>query len=358
MKTNKIKDSENRIAIIPEEPDDLFNLRRTIEIGDNIIADTTRVIKQDKEFARPDKGERIKVRINLRVEKISFDDTLDRLKISGIIITSNNENIPRGLYHSISVKINDAIILEKERWSEDYIKMITKSASEYKYILISMDSEETSIAKLNGTNLKITPNIYSGKSGKRYTANQKNETQIKNYFENIKTSLDIYKDEAGIKMIIFGPGETKRKFLNFLKEKKESHENKDLTLIEGIETSGEDGFFVFLRSDVMKEMLANSKIAMVSTILDNIMYQINKGEKKFAIGINEIKYADSLNAIDMLVYSDKVFLEIKEDEFIQMLNQIESKKNVKTFATDSSTDIGMRVSSLGGIMALLRYQIN
>jgi protein pelota len=108
----------------------------------------------------------------------------------------------------------------------------------------------------------------------------------------------------------------------------------------------------------MKEMMANSKIAMVSTILDNIMYQINKGEKKFAIGIKEIKYADSLNAIDMLVYSDKVFLEIKEDEFIQMLNQIESKKNVKTFATDSSTDIGMRVSSLGGIMALLRYQIN
>ena len=358
MKTTKIKDSENRIAIIPEEPDDLFNLRRVIEIGDNIIADTTRVIKQDKEFARPDKGERIKVRINLRVEKISFDDTIDRLKISGIIITSNNESIPRGLYHSIGIKINDTIILEKSRWDEDYIRLITSSVSEFKYILISMDSEETSIAKLNGTNLKITPNIYSGKSGKRYTANKKNETNIKSYFEDIKNSLDVYKEETGIKIIIFGPGETKRKFLNYLKEKKESYENKDITLIEGIETSGEDGFFVFLRSDAMKEMLANSKIAMVSTILDNIMYQINKGEKKFAIGINEIKYAASLNAIDMLVYSDKVFFEVKEDEFIKILNEIESKKNVKTFATDSSTDIGMRVSSLGGIIALLRYQIN
>jgi protein pelota len=357
MKINKIKDSENRIAITPEEPDDLFNLRRVIEIGDNIIADTTRVIKQDKEFARPDKGERVKIRINLRVEKISFDGTIDRLKISGVIITSNNESIPRGLYHSLSVKINDTIILEKEKWNENHIKLITSSASELKYILISMDSEETSIAKLNGTNLKITPNIYSGKSGKRYAANQKNETQMKSYFENIKKSLDIYKEEVGIKIIIFGPGETKRKFLNYLKEKKESYE-RDLTLIEGIETSGEDGFFVFLRSDAMKEMLANSKIAIVSTILDNIMYQINKGEKKFAIGINEIKYADSLNAIDMLVYSDKVFFEVKEDEFIKMLNEIESKKNVKTFATDSSTDIGMRVSSLGGIIALLRYQIN
>src|SRR6185437_11597556 len=129
MKTNKIKDSENRFKITPEEPDDLFNLRRTIEIGDNIIADTTRVIKQDKEFARPDKGERVKVRINLRVEKISFDDTIDRLKISGIIITSNNESIPRGLYHSLGIKINDTIILEKERWNENNIKLITNSAS-------------------------------------------------------------------------------------------------------------------------------------------------------------------------------------------------------------------------------------
>ena len=357
MKANRLKDSENRIAITPEEPDDLFSLRRITEIGDNIIADTTRVIKQDKEFARPDKGERIKVKINLRVEKISFDGTVDRLKISGIIITSNNESIPRGLFHSINVKINDTIILEKTRWSEDYLKMITSSASEFKYILISMDSEETSIAILNGTNLKITPNIYSGKSGKRYNANQKNETNIKSYFDNVKRSLDVYKEEEGIKIIIFGPGETKRKFLNYLKEKKEAYENKDLALIEGIETSGEDGFFVFLRSDAMKEMMTNSKIAKVSTILDNIMYQINKGEKKFAMGIDEIKNANSLNAIDMLVYSDKVFFEVNEDEFIKILNEIESKKNVKTFATDSSTDIGMRVSSLGGIIALLRYPI-
>lgn len=358
MKANRLKDSENRIAITPEEPDDLFSLRRITEIGDNIIADTTRVIKQDKEFARPDKGERIKVKINLRVEKISFDGTVDRLKISGIIITSNNESIPRGLFHSINVKINDTIILEKTRWSEDYLKMITSSASEFKYILISMDSGETSIAILNGTNLKITPNIYSGKSGKRYNANQKNETNIKSYFDNVKKSLDVYKEEEGIKIIIFGPGETKRKFLNYLKEKKEAYENKDLALIEGIETSGEDGFFVFLRSDAMKEMLTNSKIAKVSTILDNIMYQINKGEKKFAMGIDEIKNANSLNAIDMVVYSDKVFFEVNEDEFIKILNEIESKKNVKTFATDSSTDIGMRVSSLGGIIALLRYPIH
>lgn len=356
MKTNNIRDSENKIAITPEEPDDLFTLRRVIEIEDNIFVDTTRVIKQDKEFARPDKGERIKIRINLRIEKISFDDTVDRLKISGVIINSNNDNIPRGLYHSVVIKINDTIILEKPRWNENFLRMIKNSTTEYKYILISMDSEETSIARLNGTNLKTTPNIYSGKTGKRYNTNQKNDTLIKNYFDNIINSLNTYKEDE-VKTIIFGPGETKRKFLNYIKEK-DPHVNQDIVLIEGIETSGQDGFFVFLRSDAMKEIMSNSKIAIVSKVLDNVMHQINKGERKFAIGINEVKYADSVNSIDVLVYSDKVFFDIEENEFIKLLNEIESKKNVKAFATDSSTDIGMRVSSLGGIIALLRYQIN
>ena len=357
MKFNKVKDSENRIVLTLEEPDDLFSLRRVIDVGDSIIADTTRVIKQDNEYSRPDRGERIKIRISLRIEKISFDDAIDRLKISGIIITSNNDNIPRGLHHSINVKINDTIILEKSNWNENYMKILSKSALEFKYIFISMDSQETAIAKLTGTNLKITPNIHSGRSGKRYVTDQRKESNNKIYFENIRTALDIYLEEQGIKMVIFGPGETKRRFLNYLREKNESYQNKGIVIADGIETAGEDGIYVFLRSEAMKDLMSSSKIAMVSTILDRVMQQINNGEKKYAMGIKEIKYAHSLNAIDALVYSDKVFSEIKEDEFIKLLNDMEYN-NVKIFATDSTTDIGLRVSSLGGIIALLRYRIN
>lgn len=357
MKFTKVKDSENKIVLTLEEPDDLFSFRRVIDIGDSIIADTTRVIKQDNEYARPDRGERIKIRIILRIEKISFDDAIDRLKISGVIITSNNENIPKGLHHSINVKINDTIILEKSNWNENYIKILSKSALEFKYLFISIDSQETAIAKLTGTNLKITPNIHSGKSGKRYVTDQRNESSNKIYFENIRTALDIYLEDQGIKIVIFGPGETKRRFLNYLRGKNEAYQDKDFVIADGIETAGEDGIYVFLRSGAMKDLMSSSKIAMVSTILDRVMQQINTGEKKYAMGIKETKYAHSLNAIDSLVYSDKVFSDIKEDEFIKLLNDMEYNK-VKIYATDSTTDIGLRVSSLGGIIALLRYRIN
>ncbi|TAK18777.1 MAG: mRNA surveillance protein Pelota, partial [Nitrosarchaeum sp.] len=104
---------ENSISVMPEDSDDLLNLRRVIKEGDRIIGDTTRVIKLEKDYARPDKGERIRVRIALDVEKISLDDVLDRLRISGTILESNNESVPHGSHHSFILKVNDGITITK-----------------------------------------------------------------------------------------------------------------------------------------------------------------------------------------------------------------------------------------------------
>ena len=62
---------DNSISVIAEESDDLLILRRIIKKGDKIVGNTTRVIKQDKEYSRPDRGERIRIKIAIEVEKIS-----------------------------------------------------------------------------------------------------------------------------------------------------------------------------------------------------------------------------------------------------------------------------------------------
>ena len=61
---------DNTISFIPEDSDDLLTIRRLIKPGDKIIGETTRVIKQEKEYSRPDKGERIKIR--LAIEAVSY----------------------------------------------------------------------------------------------------------------------------------------------------------------------------------------------------------------------------------------------------------------------------------------------
>jgi protein pelota len=74
------------------------------------------------------------------------------------------------------------------------------------------------------------------------------------------------------------------------------------------------------------------------------------------MGIQEVQNAASIKAISHLVISDSIFKTATESNVINLLNSVEDQ-GVKTYAVDSSTDIGLRVSSLGGIIALLRYTI-
>ena len=52
MNTRTIDD--NTISLSPEDSDDLLTIRRLIKKGDKVVGETTRVIKQEKEFSRPD----------------------------------------------------------------------------------------------------------------------------------------------------------------------------------------------------------------------------------------------------------------------------------------------------------------
>lgn len=340
--------------IVPQEPDDLFALRRIIEPGDIIVSNTTRVIKYDKEYSRPDR-ERIHIKISLKVDKINLDNSIDKLRVSGIIIDSNNDLVSKGTNHSIMINPGTHFILEKKRKWNTFELNILNSKDSGNYILISIDQNESSVAKLSGTHLQIIPNIYSGKSGKYYAESTKSGHSVESYFNSISYSISSQLQDADHEIIIFGPGETKRRLSNYLIEKSILNKNK-IVIIEGIDSGGEDGIFLFLRSSQLKEVLSSSKISIVSSLIDKLLFYVNRNEEKFSIGFNDVSSSVLLNAVESIIFSDNVLKNVDEESLISLLNNAE-KFGAKIYAVDSSTDIGLRVSSLGGIIALLRYQL-
>ena len=344
--------SNTAFFIIPEDADDLFTLRRIIERGDRVISDSTRLVKQVKEYGRPDKGERVKVRVALKVEQSRLDSAVDRLRISGIITDTDNEMVPKGTHHSLSIHAGDMATIDKgRRWRDVEIRMLKRSVSNFNFILVAIDTQEAAVAKVSGTHVKVIPNIYSGQSGKRYQTKNPN---IETYFIDIAKTLSSIISEND-RIIIFGPGESRRRFFNTLVNKQYVLKER-VQIVEGIDVAGEDGIFVFLRSESMKQIMSTSKLAEVSSMLDTVMLMVNRGEAKFALGMNEVSNAAALRAIEAVVFSDSIFKTADEEEIVKLLNLIEGY-GAKMFAVDSSTDIGLRVSSLGGIVALLRYTI-
>ena len=338
---------ENLISVIPEDSDDLLNLRRIIKENDKVIGDTTRVLKQDKDYSRPDKGERIKVRIALIVEKISLDDVLDKLRIGGTISESSNESVPHGTHHSFILKINDGITISKKKWLPFEKNLLESSNKQVGFVLVAIDTGDSGIARLRGTHLEFMPNIYSGSGGKRYKTN----FNIEKFFEQVQQAISTILKE-GDSIVIFGPGETKKRFVNFI-QKSQNLQKFKVQVVEGIDSGGEDGIYTFTKSNTMKEIMSDSKLAKASSIIDEVMHLANKKSKKFTMGFDETFNANQMGAVESMVFSDKA-IQDDEQKMIDFLNDMEGK-GVKMYSVDSSTDIGLRVTGLGGIVSLLRY---
>jgi protein pelota len=348
--------------LIPQDADDLFSIRRVLSREDLVAASTTRVVKQEKEYSRPDRGDRINVKVWLRVDSLGFDKTVDRLRIRGIISSASSELVPRGSHHSLTIGIGDTLTIEKRRDWLPYEKNIVQRFSDASfYLLVAVDLQECAVAKLSGTHLGIVPNIYSGRSGKRYHIQSSKTSESEQFFDEItkvvKSQLSAEDIEHTTdKVIIFGPGETKKRLYNFLVRKDKNLTNL-ISVIDGIDVAGEDGILLFVRSPKMKEVMENSKISTVLTLLDDIMIFVSKGENCFAMGFDDVAKAAAAHAVESVIFSSSIFGTIEEDELVRLLNTIESQGGA-TYAVDSSTDIGMRVSSLGGIVSVLRYQIS
>ncbi len=341
---------ESTISFLVEEPDDLLILRRIIKNEDKIISDTTRVIKQDKDFSRPDRGERIKIRILLEVEKIALDAVFDKLRIHGTIIESDNEAVSKGVHHSLLVNIGDSFNVVKKKWQPFELKLIKTRDESFGFVLVAIDKGDCGIGKLKGTHLQLMQNLYSGSSGKQYKTN----FNIQMFFENVSKAMETILRENDT-IILFGPGETKRQFANFLQKEPLSKKHK-IELVDGIDSGGEDGIYTFIKSKSMHQILGQSKLAKVASILEEVMIKANNKSRKFTMGFRETKKANQFGAVESLVFSEKIIQTHDEDEVIEFLNEVESK-GVKVYALDSSTDIGLQVSGLGGMVSLLRFPV-
>lgn len=340
---------DGSVSATPEEPDDLLALRRVIHIGDSVRASTTRAIRPEREHARPDRGERVRITIAIVVEAISLDSVLDRLRIRGTITASNNESVSHGSHHSLVIVPGERIAISKREWSALDRRLLRKSPVDTGYILIAVDSRECGVARLAGTHLKVLPNIYSGAGGKRYRTTSDPRT----FYASIRMAASSCA-QAGDRVIVFGPGLEKKRLCALLVE---SPKMADPAIVEGIDSGGEDGIYLFSRSKAMHDIMSESKLARVLGIVEEVMRLAGSRSNRFAMGYADVLRATDSAAVGSLVFSDKLLADAGEEEAILLLNSAEAG-GADVFAVDTTTDAGMRVSGLGGVIALLRFGIN
>jgi len=351
---SKLIPKQGICTMTPESPDDLWTLRRLLAPGDTVVTKSSRVSKREGDYTRPNKGERVSVTIALNVEGVSLDSSVGRLRIRGKIVEASDDSVTKAGSHSLLISPGQELTIKKEEWGPSETRILNSStASERRFLLVAIDRREAGVGLLAGSHLTIISTLESGASGKGGAGTK--EVDMQPYFRKVLELLKATWREGDV-VVVAGAGNTKLTMENLIRKDPDLRKNE--VLVEGFDLSGSDGVRALVKSEGFRKVASDSVLVEVQEDVEEAIRRISRGERRIAYTLPRVSEAAKAGAVETCIVSDDVFANnIDENALVETLNVIEEKGG-KVFLTDSSLESGKQVSALGGIVALLRYDIS
>jgi protein pelota len=346
---------KGKVKIKVTSLDDLWYLSHIIDNGDSVSGKTIRKIKLGEGTDRNVKIVKKVVFVTLSVEKIEFHKFSNSLRVSGKI-TAGPEDIARGSYHTFDVEEETIISLEKTEWlkfQRDKLNDAAKESNE-KILIVALDREEVSFALLAASGYKMLTDIKGEMEKKGYELTKGTE-----FYVDVAKQIDEYASRFEVENIVLGsPAFWKEDLMNVVK-KKFSHLVPMVTLAT-CNNTGKNGVEELLKRDEVKTVLRQDRTSQETALVEELFKEVSK-QGLAAYGFKEVQSAQNAHAIKILLVTDDLIHEFREegtyDKLDQLMKDIDrSQADVHIISTDH--DAGKKLHGLGGVGAILRFKLN
>lgn len=332
-----------------ESAEDLWTLRRLIRKGDVVVTRSSRVVKMEDEYSRPDKGERVKVTLALAVDVIHLDSSIERIRLRGTIVEASDESVTKAGSHSVTLSPGHSLTLRKAEWTQVDVRLVRPPrGSTSRFVVVAADRREAGIGTLSGSHLSVATTLESGLGGK-----MGEEQSPRPYLSKIAEVVSqVFRD--GDRVVVAGPGNFKNAVSNQIKERLKA---QLVSVVDGLDLTGADGVRALIKAPAFQVLAKDSVVVEMQQLVAEVVKRISVGDHKVAYTLPRVAEAASAGAVEACAVSDDVFSSgVDESLLVSTLNTVEAKGG-RVFLADSSLEFGKQVSSFGGIVALLRYAI-
>lgn len=345
--------------VIPENLDDLWHLYNIILEHDVVYAKTRRIMKLDEKYARPKKGKRISLFLGVKVMKVLWDKSLNRLRVHGIICDAPEDINVTGSHHTINVTLSKPITVVKSKWPKHQIDRLYR-ANKVKtapIIVMSMDNEEYCVAVLRqyGVDVKVEKRIKL--PGKREAEKRTKATQ-----EFFKIVLQFLKEvwmNIRSPIVVIGPGFIKNEFVKYMK--RETSDVADAVIdVKGVNSSGLAGIREALRSGVLTKALRHVRIVEETKVMEDVLERLGKGKLDVTYGFDDVKKVSVFGAVEKLLLADITLRETLDESRItleKLMREVEEKGG-HIIVISTEHEAGEKLLALGGVAALLRFPLS
>ncbi len=343
MRINHKDYKTGKIKLRVQTLDDLWYLYNVIEPDDLVFAFTTRREEARADAVRAERGEKKKMRLGIRVEKVEFHEFADWLRVHGTI-----EEGPQdiGSYHTLNISVDEEMTIQKV-WTRHQIDVLDRAEKTMERPLITfiaIDDEEATVAQLREYGIKFIASITSGKSGKFYSTKAKKPDE---YFEEI---FGIIKGNSPGPLIILGPGFAKEGISKYGRDKHPKFFDEAQVVSSG--QSGMAGVQEILKLGIGSKVLEDSRVGQETRLVEQLLAEIGKNGL-FAYGKADVENAINANAVDTLLVNSRS----ARERVFETIMENASKVGAKIVVVSEHHDAGKQLDALGNIGAILRYKL-
>ena len=348
--------NQGYVKVIPDSQDDLWHLYNVISKGDEAYAYSSRAIKTDTPTSRPKSGERVSAFMGVKVENVSWDKFLGKLRIHGTIIHAPDP-IPPGAHHTLAIALNQPLTIAKKNWPKHLLDRLERaSENEKPMLIIAIDDEGFAIAETKQYGVDFKVEERQKLPGKHEA--EKRDAATKQYFARVTDSLRQLWTQQHQPIVVVGAGFVKNDYAKFLTdEAAELH--KAVVDVKSVNNGGTAGVYEALRSGVLLKAASQLRVVEETEVIEEIMKRLGKGGGKIAYGLAEVENAVNLGAVEKLVVADSLLREAEDEQRMQveaLMHEVE-RRNGGVTVVSTEHEAGSKLIALGGIAALLRFAI-
>lgn len=341
MKIIHFDKKTNELKLVADTVDDLWHLEKVLSLGSWVEGHTTRTYKVGK------KEEKKHVYITIKVERVEFSKSFNRLRILGIIVAGNPEEfVQMGKHHTIEVAPRDKIKII-QLWKSHQIKRLREAESESKrpkIRIIVLDEEKALTAIVRSFGIEYGAEFYSSASKR----NEKQQEAEKSYFGQIAAEIARHSE----KYVVAGPGFTRDNLKKFISSK-----NPDLLkkiIWETCSYAERSGVNELLKRGVLEKIMGEERIEKEVKLVEELITEIHRDTGLAAYGIAEVKKAVEAFAVKQLLVLDEY---LRTDPIAEEVVEAADAAKAEIIIISSEEEPGMKLKGFGKIAALLKFRV-
>lgn len=335
---------KGEIKMQVEVADDLWHLYNILTPGDLVYASTYRREEAKSDKIRAERGEKKRMTLGIRLEKVEFGEFDNRLRLLGII-----EEGPQdvGSYHTLLMEEGEVLSVIKQQWKPSQLDRVRRAVEDSKkpsVMFISLDDDEATVAVMRQFGVQRLADIFAGGHGKMYATKEEGD-----YFGEIITKAkQAY--SPGVPIVILGPGFAKEALIAKGKEREPEMFSRACLYHTG--QSGMTGIQELMKRGMCTEVLKDSRVAEETEMVEKLLEQVGT-DGLATYGPKEVREAAKAGAVEQLLILDSL---VRERDVEALMRSVEEARGRVTIVSELHEG-GRKLEALGGMGALLRYRV-